>query len=110
MKTLARQQVKEAISGEEHTSLKYDGTTKPSHHLVEMKISTQDHQYVIGLREQDGGTATKYHATLKEALHDTVVHVARFRRKTANMPCDFPNSTTCILLFFPLLMCIYYIM
>ena len=28
----------------------------------------------------------------------------------AYRPCDFPNSTTCILQFFPLLMCIYYIM
>ena len=71
MKTLARQQVKEALSTEENTSLKYDGTTKAGHHLVEMEISTQARQYLIGLKEQEGGTAAEYHATLIEALHDT---------------------------------------
>ena len=70
-KTLARQQVKEALSKKENTSLKYDGTTKDGHHLVEMEVWTQEHQYLTGLKEQEGGgTATEYHATLKEVLHD----------------------------------------
>ena len=44
---------------------------KDGHHLVEMEISTKEHQYLTGLKEQEGGTAAEYHATLKEALHDT---------------------------------------
>ena len=32
-----------------------------------------------------------------------VIPVARFRRKTVYRPCDFPNTTTCILVFFPLI-------
>ena len=44
--------------------------TKAGHHLVEMDISTQYNQYLIGLREYEGGTAAEYHATLKEVLHD----------------------------------------
>ena len=43
-------------------------------------------------------------------MYHVVIPVARFRRKTAYRPCDFPNTTTCILVFVPLLMCIYYIM
>ena len=36
-----------------------------------MEVSTQEHQYLTGLKEQEWGTAAEYHATLKEALQDT---------------------------------------
>ncbi len=43
MKELSKFQISEALAKEEHTTLKYDGTSKKKMHYVEVQVETKSH-------------------------------------------------------------------
>lgn len=67
MRALSQQQVQESLSSSQMTTLKFDGTTKRSGHLVEVEAATDSGQtLLLGLRQQPGGTADEYVNTIEQ--------------------------------------------
>ena len=68
MKAISRQQVKEALTDQTNTTLKYDGTTKKLGHLVEVEVATKDRTYLMGICQQLSGKATDYVSSIKPCV------------------------------------------
>ena len=68
MKVISQQQVAETLIGETNLTLKYDGTTKPVCHLVATEIATAKETVLVGLSQQEGGTANEYCDSITRAL------------------------------------------
>ena len=68
MKVISQQQVAETLIGETNLTLKYDGTTKPVGHLVATEIATANETVLVGLSQQEGGTANEYCDSITHAL------------------------------------------
>ena len=69
MKALSRQQVKETLQNADNTTVKYDGTSKPLGHMVEVEVGTSDATMLLGLTLQTGGTAAEYAKTITKTFH-----------------------------------------
>nr|XP_054754946.1 golgin subfamily A member 6-like protein 6 [Lytechinus pictus] len=58
MKAICRDQIEEHFVSKSNTTLKYDGTTKSRvGHLVECELASKEKTYLVGLRQQAGGTS-----------------------------------------------------
>lgn len=69
MKALSREQINEHLESTSNTTLKYDGTTKRRvGHLVECEIASDEQTFLIGVKQQAGGTADEY----IDAINDSV--------------------------------------
>ena len=68
LKSLSRQQVREGLEGATNTTLKYDGTTKPLGHLVEVEVATKEQNYLLTVKGQVGGKAATYFDTIMESV------------------------------------------
>nr|XP_054771218.1 uncharacterized protein LOC129279140 [Lytechinus pictus] len=71
MKSLARQQVNEELGDEHNTTLKYDGTTKKRvGHLVECEVQSTKNCYLVGLKQQAGGSSSDYVNSIKQSMSE----------------------------------------
>jgi hypothetical protein len=61
MKVFSCLQIKENLSEKANTTLKYDGTTKKSHHIMEVEVATVEGKpYLLGLKQTPGGEDVDY--------------------------------------------------
>ncbi|XP_041465494.1 uncharacterized protein LOC121416104 [Lytechinus variegatus] len=71
MKAICRDQIEEHFVSERNTTLKYDGTTKSRvGHLVECELASKEKTYLVGLRQQAGGTSDEYISAIRESISD----------------------------------------
>lgn len=83
MKTLSQQQVRAAVTDATNCTLKYDGTTKIGKHITEVEVSTKDQTFLIGMREQNSGSAAEYVDIIKTCISD-ITH----KSIDCDEPCD----------------------
>ena len=69
MKSLSRQQIASLVKESKNLTLKYDGTTKKVGHLVETEIEADGRTFLIGMKQQNGGTADEYVNSIKQSLN-----------------------------------------
>ena len=74
MTLITRQHISHALDGVEHTTLKYDGTSKAKQHWVEAQIAGPEQTFTIGVQKSAGGRATDYSQMIKEKI-DSVVRL-----------------------------------
>ena len=90
MRAIARQHIREELQGEEHLTLKYDGTTKNGHHLVEVQVASEKETYTLGIQETAGGTATDYSECIKELANNVDANIM------VNVVNTMTDRCTCI--------------
>lgn len=70
MKELSKFQISEVLEGAEHTTVKYDGTSKQKTHYVEVQVATTKTTLTTGLSEMASGTAEAYAKSVMQSLQD----------------------------------------
>jgi ribosomal protein L20A (L18A) len=99
MKAVSQRQVYDMLKDEKATTLKFDGTTKRSGHLVEVEIATPNSTLLIGLKEQSGAGAIDYAKTIQkcvgdiEDLHDSDLPVCLLNNVSNTMTDRCPTNT-----------------
>ena len=63
-------QLSDALKEVEHTTVKYDGTTKAKEHWVESQVGTKSHTYTIGLEKTAGGSAETYVKSIMDKVEE----------------------------------------
>lgn len=74
MSAVSRAHVAAALESTEHTTVKFDGTTKKKVHYVASQISTNDATYTLGVNQTADGTAASY----KESILKKINSVGEF--------------------------------
>ncbi len=90
MKALSRQQIKETLQNADNTTVKYDGTSKPLVHMVEVQVGTRVMiQYIWASRYKLGVLLSpKYARTITKTLKK----LQQWNKTTVNLTVFFSGQ------------------
>ncbi len=92
MRAVNKIYLREVLKDERDLTLKYDGSTKSGHHLVEAQLSTDKDTFTLNVQETCGGTASDYSECIKDLVYDVDSNIMKNISNTMTDRCVTNNA------------------